>query len=147
MIEVPRGGHRKREWRRELNRSGGRLVTEYLSPVGSPFNYGCILDGLGADGDPPDAVVLGPRCPAGVEVLAVVRGVVRFVDAGLDDPKLICSGTPPSAAERSAVERFFRRYAVARRLLNAVQGHAGNTAYLGADWNDDGREVGHSKDG
>jgi inorganic pyrophosphatase len=134
MIEVPRGSHRKREWRAEPNRVGGRLVTEYLSPVPSPFNYGCILGEQGADGDPPDAVVLGPRCPAGVEVLAVVRGVVQFIDAGMDDPKLICSGTTPTKAERRAVEQFFRRYAVARRLLNAMQGQAGETAFVGVEW-------------
>jgi inorganic pyrophosphatase len=112
------------------------LVTEYVSPIASPFNYGCILGEQGADGDPPDAVVLGPRCAAGQEVLAVVRGVVHFLDAGKDDPKLICSGTPPSAAERRSVEQFFRRYAIARRLLNAAQGHTGQTNFVRAEWYD-----------
>ena len=85
-------------------------------------------------GDPADAVVLGPRRAAGVEIIAVVRGVVRFRDAGLDDPKLICAGAPLSAAEQAQVERFFRRYATARGWLNRLQGKAGETAYVGAEW-------------
>lgn len=127
-IEVPRGGHRKREWRPE------GLVTEYISPVPSPFNYGCVRDRPSSDGDPLDAVVLGPRAEAGAELVVAVRGVVRFVDAGLDDPKLVCAGSAPDAAQRRAVERFFRRYAVARRLLNRLQGRPGETAFHGVDW-------------
>lgn len=129
-IEVPRGGHRKREWCPET----GGLVTEYVSPVASPFNYGCVRDRPSTDGDPLDAVVLGPRAAAGTEVVVAVRGVVRFIDAGLEDPKLICAGSPPDPAQRRTVERFFRRYAVARRMLNRLQGRTGETAFRGVDW-------------
>lgn len=132
LIEVPRGSHLKREWR--TTAWGGRLVLEYVSPVPSPFNYGCVVDRRADDGDPADAVVLGPRQPAGSEVLAVVRGVVRFRDAGMDDPKLVCAGAPVSPGERASVERFFRRYAVARGWLNRWQGKAGETTFLAAEW-------------
>lgn len=127
-IEVPRGGHRKRAW------SPGGLITEYVSPVPSPFNYGCVRDRPSSDGDPLDAVVLGPRRAPGAEVVVVVRGVVRFTDAGQADPKLVCAGSAVSDADRRTVERFFRRYAVARRLLNRLQGLTGETAFLGVDW-------------
>jgi inorganic pyrophosphatase len=129
-IEVPRGTHRKREW----NAARGTLVTEYLSPFASPFNYGCVRERPGEDGDPADAVVLGPRRDAGSEVLVAIRGVVHFVDAGLADPKLICSGKPVSDADKRAVERFFRRYAWARRLLNGLQGKRGETAVRNVEW-------------
>lgn len=127
-VEVPRGSRVKRELR------GGRLVTEYLSPFASPFNYGCVRAELSTDGDPVDALVLGPAREAGAEVLVRVRGVVDFVDAGLADPKLVCSGSPPTPDEQQAVERFFRRYALARALLNRLQGKPGLTAFNGVRW-------------
>jgi len=127
-IEVPRGSRVKRELR------GDRLVTEYVSPFASPFNYGCVRAELSTDGDPVDALVLGPTRGAGTEVVVRVRGVVDFVDEGLADPKLVCSGSPPSADEKDAVERFFRRYALARTLLNRLQGKPGLTAFNGVRW-------------
>ncbi|MSP56726.1 MAG: hypothetical protein EXR69_14160 [Myxococcales bacterium] len=132
LIEVPRGSHLKREWR--TTAWGGRLVLEYISPVPSPFNYGCVLDRRADDGDPADAVVLGPQRAAGSEVIAAVRGVVRFTDAGCDDPKLICAGSPVDAVGRAQVERFFRRYAIARGWLNRMQGKSGETAFVGVEW-------------
>ncbi len=129
-IEVPRGTHRKREWRP----AAGRLVTEYLSPFPSPFNYGCVRDRPGADGDPADALVLGPRREAGSELLVRVRGVVDFLDAGLEDPKLVCSGSPVGPDERRLVERFFRSYAWARRFVNRLQGKSGDTGLRGVEW-------------
>ncbi len=127
-VEVPRGSRVKRELQ------GGRLVTEYISPFASPFNYGCVRAELSTDGDPVDALVLGPPREAGTEVLVRIRGVVDFVDAGLADPKLVCSGAPPSPAERLTVERFFRRYALARALLNRWQGKPGVTVFNGVRW-------------
>lgn len=132
LIEVPRGSHLKREWR--TTAWGGRLVLEYVSPFPSPFNYGCVLDRRADDGDPADAVVLGPRKAAGTEVIAAVRGVVRFTDAGQDDPKLICAGSSIDAAGRQRVERFFRRYALARGWLNQLQGKTGVTSFEGVEW-------------
>lgn len=131
-IEVPRGTHRKREWRAGVG--SGALVTEYLSPFASPFNYGCVRGSPGEDGDPADAVVLGPRRDAGSEALVAIRGVVHFVDAGLADPKLVCSGAPVSAAEKRGVERFFRRYTFARRFLNWTQGKVGETGVRSVEW-------------
>lgn len=109
-------------------------MTEYVSPFGSPFNYGCVRERPGQDGDAADAVVLGPRRDPGSEVLVAVRGVVHFVDAGLADPKLVCSGKPVSEAEKRDVERFFRRYAWARRLLNLLQGKVGETGVRSVEW-------------
>jgi inorganic pyrophosphatase len=127
-VEVPRGSRVKRELK------GARLVTEYLSPFASPFNYGCVRAELSTDGDPVDALVLGPAREAGTEVLVRIRGVVDFVDAGLADPKLVCSGSPPSVDEKQSVERFFRRYALARALLNRLQRKPGLTAFNGVRW-------------
>lgn len=124
LIEVPRGGFVKREV--------GAGV-DYVSPVPSPFNYGCIPELPGADGDPLDVVVLGPALRAGERVEVVVRGVVRFVDAGAVDDKLVASALPPSPGDWRAVTAFFRVYARARRALNLAGGRRGRTAFLGVE--------------
>lgn len=122
LVEVPRGGFVKRE--------AGRGI-EYVSPIPCPFNYGCVEAIPGADGDPVDVVLLGPRRRAGSRVRATIRGRVRFVDAGVEDDKWIASAAEPGSLR--AVEAFFRVYAVARGLLNRLQGRPGRTAFLGVE--------------
>jgi len=55
-------------------------------------------------------------------------GAVTLVDRGLADDKLICSATPVTSADRKAVLRFFRFYAMCKRLLNAWRGRPGRNA-------------------
>jgi inorganic pyrophosphatase len=120
-IEVPRFGFVKRE---------EGLGIEYISPIPCPFNYGCLPDVPAPDGDPQDAIVLGPRLPAGTLVDVGVFGVVHFRDAGAVDDKLIC-GHAPSPREVRALVAFFRCYAIARRWLNRARGLPGVTRYEG----------------
>lgn len=126
LVEVPRGGLVKRELH-----GGGRV--SYVSPVPCPFNYGCLPDHPGADGDPLDAVVLGPRLPVGARVERAVVGVVRFVDAGLPDDKLILSDIPPTPAQLRLLRSFFAVYAPIRWALNLARGRPGRTALLGVE--------------
>lgn len=127
IIEVPRGSFVKRELR------GDALATEYLSPVPCPFNYGCVPDLAGADGDPLDVVVLGPRLRALQRVTVPVVGVVRFIDAGRRDDKLVASEARPTSWQRLQLDGFFRLYAVARRAINLVRGLEGATGYRGLE--------------
>lgn len=122
LVEVPRGGFVKR-------RADGTV--DYVSPLPCPFDYGCVPDRMGGDGDPLDAVLLGGRRRRGDRVSAEVRATVRFLDAGEVDDKLVCSPTPPTRTQRWLVEGFFRAYAVAKGVLNRVRGKAGRTAFLG----------------
>jgi len=122
VIDVPRGGFIKR------NDDG---AIDFVSPIPSPFNYGHLPGTLAADGDALDAVVLGPRLPRGTRATVAVRGTIGFVDAGVADPKRICSDRPIAPGERRRVEGFFRRYAVVKRLINRVRGERGQTRYLG----------------
>jgi len=128
IVEVPRGSFLKRELR------DGSLVVDYVSPLPSPFNYGCVPDSLGEDGDPLDVVVLGPRLPAMARVRLPVVGVVRFEDAGLRDDKIVASEGPPTAWQRRRLEWFFRAYGSARAALNVVKGLRGATRFLGVTW-------------
>lgn len=116
-IEVPRGSFVKRSEARGI---------EFLSPVPCPFNYGCVPGRMGGDGDPLDALVLGPRLGLGAEVEVPVVGVVRFLDDGREDDKLVCGEGPPRG-----VAAFFRLYAWARWSLNLGRGRRGRTAFLG----------------
>lgn len=42
-------------------------------------------------GDPLDAVILGDQLPYGYSGKVKVKGVMRFMDAGVVDDKLICT--------------------------------------------------------
>jgi hypothetical protein len=58
---------------------------------------------------------------------------VRFLDAGLEDPKYICSTDPLGAVDRLRVNAFFSFYAQAKRALNLARGKRGNTEYGGIE--------------
>ncbi|MCB9761233.1 MAG: inorganic diphosphatase [Alphaproteobacteria bacterium] len=124
-IEVPRGSFIKQELHGDAPR------VDFISPVPCPFNYGYVPALAGADGDPLDAVVLGPRLAVGAEVQRPVVAVVRFWDAGQVDDKLVLSEAPLSPAEATALRAFFRLYGFARRWLNRLRGARGPTGYAG----------------
>jgi inorganic pyrophosphatase len=121
-VEVPRGSFVKR-------RPDGTV--DFVSPFPCPYNYGSIEGTIAGDGDPLDALLLGVRRPLGTRTRAQVRAVMGFVDAGVPDPKVICSVRPLTTAERRGVERFFRVYAAFKRLLNRARGRSGSTVCTG----------------
>lgn len=122
-IEVRKGGFIK------PRASGG---IDFVSPLPCPFNYGCLPDTLGDDGDPLDALVLGPALAPGVRIRVPVLGVVRFVDDGNIDDKLVC-GQSMTEGDIARVTRFFRLYGRAKTVLNLARGRRGDTAYRGFD--------------
>jgi inorganic pyrophosphatase len=123
-IEVPRGGFIKRK------DDGG---VDFVSPFPCPFNYGSVPDTRSGDGDRLDAVVLGPKLPRGTRVRVRVMGYAKFVDAGQEDPKLICADGPLGRADRVRIRAFFWCYARAKTVLNAVRGKPGHTRYGGLE--------------
>jgi inorganic pyrophosphatase len=124
VIEVPRGGFIKRK------DDGG---VDFVSPFPCPFNYGSVPNTVSSDGDRLDALVLGPRAARGARLVEKVVGCVRFIDAGLEDPKYICSARPLTTRDRLRVEAFFTFYARAKQALNLVRGKRGETAYRGIE--------------
>ena len=124
VIEVPRMGFIKRK-------DDGSI--DYISPLPCPFNYGSVPNTLSGDGDREDALVLGPRLERGARVRVPVVACVRFVDAGLPDPKWVCSEGPMSADDRKRVVGFFSFYARSKTLLNALRGKPSGTRYEGID--------------
>ena len=119
VIEVPKGGFVKR---------GAHGHVDYVAPLPCPFNYGSVRGFISPDGDPLDAVLLGKRQPLGAVVRVRQWGHVDFVDAGQDDPKLVCTlEDPPTEAQWKRVVSFFRLYARCKAVLNRLRMRRGPT--------------------
>ena len=121
-IEIARGSHLKRD---HLGR------VELLSPVPCPYNYGSVVGTIAADGDPQDAIVLGPSVRRGTTLRLPRRGVVRFVDEGVVDDKWILSTRPVTPKDRLLLAAFFRLYSVVKRIADRARGNPGPTRFLG----------------
>ena len=122
VIEIPRGSFVKRA-------SSGRV--DFISPLPCPFNYGSAPRYIGREGDPLDAVVLGPRLPRGTRTTMRAWGAVMVTDRGMTDDKLVCSREPLDDGQRRTVLRFFRFYTRCKSLLNLWRGRPGRNACEG----------------
>jgi inorganic pyrophosphatase len=92
VIEIPQGDDKKFE----TNVDTGRLFWELkngaprlVKYVGYPANYGMAPGTLGGDGDPLDVLVLGGMELRGAVSAAKIVAVMRMVDGGDLDDKLI----------------------------------------------------------
>lgn len=92
VIEIPAGDNRK--W--ETDTATGRIFWElkdgaprYVKYAGYTGNYGMVPRTLGGDGDPLDVITLGKMQARGTVAAARVVGVMRMIDGGDLDDKLI----------------------------------------------------------
>lgn len=117
FIEIPLGDSTKWEFSIPLNRlEVDRMIPEALG--GYPINYGFMPRTISYDGDPADIVVLGPALRGGELVKGRIVGLMRMVDTGDLDDKVVASpldaaGRPAHAlraADRQRLERFFNTY-------------------------------------
>lgn len=92
VIEIPRGTTNKYEYDKQLNVF--RLDRNLHSPVHYPGDYGFIPSTLSQDGDPLDVLVLvdAPSFPGCVMSVRPI-GVLRMIDQGKEDEKLLAVGT------------------------------------------------------
>lgn len=100
LIEIPAGTNAK--W--EVRKQDGALAQELedgrprvVAYLPYPANYGMIPRTLlavaeGGDGDPLDVIVLGPALARGTVVRVRMIGVLRLMDGGERDDKLIAVG-------------------------------------------------------
>lgn len=121
VIETPRGSCVRRL-------PSGRV--EFLSPVPCPYNYGESPGHRGGDGDALDVVLLGPRRPRGHRTSATVRGVVGFLDAGLEDHKILCAHEGVTFSTRG-LRLFFTIYAASKTARYRARGTARRAQFLG----------------
>jgi inorganic pyrophosphatase len=116
-IEISRGDRRKWELDMRANeRRIDRVMPE--DSGGYPVNYGFVPQTVSYDGDPFDALVLGPPLPAGRIVRGVVAGLLLMEDDKGLDSKVVLSlvrddGRPVHELEdgdRRRIGTFFDEY-------------------------------------
>ena len=87
--EIPAGSNQKIEWDREHK----CFMLDRVEPMAfaKPTNYGFIPQTLDEDGDELDVLIVTDQAiPTGVWMKARILGVMKFVDTGEVDDKIIC---------------------------------------------------------
>jgi inorganic pyrophosphatase len=116
-IEIAKGDRRK--W--EFNRTANRREIDRMIPAsvgGYPVNYGFVPQTLFHDGDPFDALVLGPPIDGGTLVRGIAVGLMFMEDEKGIDSKVVLSrvgrnGRPIHAltpAVQDEIGGYFKRY-------------------------------------
>lgn len=88
VVEIPEGSCHKIEWDRKL----GAMKLDRVEPkiFAKPTNYGFIPQTLDEDGDELDALIITREpLPTGIYMQARVIGVMKFVDDGEVDDKVV----------------------------------------------------------
>jgi inorganic pyrophosphatase len=116
-IEIPRGERRKFEFDMGKN---VRRVDRVMPPTlgGYPVNYGYVPQTVSYDGDPFDALVLGPALSGGTLVRGVAVGVMHMEDEKGLDSKVVLAPVGKdnrplhqlTAADERRIGDYFRRY-------------------------------------
>lgn len=89
VVEIPTGSNHKIEWDRE----NACFMLDRVEPMAfaKPCNYGFIPQTLDEDGDELDALVITDQpLTTGIYLKAKILGVMKFVDDGEVDDKIIC---------------------------------------------------------
>lgn len=119
VIEIPSGTNLKYEVSKESGqmeleeRDGAPRQIHYLP---YPSNYGFIPQTIlslesGGDGDPLDALVLGPAIEQGEVVECRLIGVLKLLDSGEQDDKLIAAPLDSEFARYTSMEELDADYA------------------------------------
>lgn len=88
VVEIPLGSQHKIEWNREL----AVMQLDRVEPgiFAKPTNYGFIPQTLDEDGDELDALIITDQAlPTSIFLEAKVIGVMKFVDGGEVDDKVV----------------------------------------------------------
>ena len=116
-VEIPRGERRKWEFDMAANASAvDRVIPEEVG--GYPINYGFVPQTVSYDGDPFDALVLGPPLANGTVVRGVPVALMQMSDAGLVDSKVVLAPTGShgrathrlTAGQQQEMAEYFSRY-------------------------------------
>jgi inorganic pyrophosphatase len=116
-IEIRRGDRRK--W--ELDMAANRRVVDRVMPAslgGYPVNYGLVPQTVSYDGDPFDALVIGPAIAGGTSTTGVAVGIMHMEDEKGLDSKVVLSPRRRDGSARYAlteedkarIGRYFARY-------------------------------------
>lgn len=116
-IEIPLGERRKWELDMRTNqRRVDRVIPEEVG--GYPINYGFVPQTVSYDGDPFDALVLGPALPGGEMTRGAIVGLMHMTDEKGPDAKVVLSPLDERSrprfgltdTDRGRLTDFFNRY-------------------------------------
>ena len=136
VIEIPAGSVEK--W--EVNKTTGKLEREIkdgkprtINYLGYPGNYGFIPQTLlskenGGDGDPLDVLVIGYQCKQAEIVPCKIIGVLRLLDNGEQDDKLIAVQPGGPFSEFSDIDSLAMQYP---KVLTSIENWFSNYKGLG----------------
>jgi len=101
-VEIPRGERRKYEFAmNENDRAIDRIIPKDVG--GYPVNYGFVPQTISYDGDPFDALVLGPPLAGGHTVRGRIVGLMLMEDEKGIDSKVVLSLVDASGRARHAL--------------------------------------------
>lgn len=118
VVEIPEGSSHKIEWDRKI----GVMRLDRVEPkiFAKPTNYGFIPQTLDEDGDELDVLlVTDDPLPTGIVVEAKVIGVMKFVDDGEVDDKVIAVPTD----DRNTGNAINSLEDLPKQLLNQIEHH------------------------
>ncbi len=128
VVEIPAGTDQK--W--EVNKTTGHLEWERVRQdslriikfLPYPSNYGFIpqtllLKELGGDGDPLDVFLLGPATTRGKVVPSRIIGVIKMLDKGEKDDKLIAVAANSHFGNIKTLEHLSEEYPGAMEILRS----------------------------
>jgi inorganic pyrophosphatase len=125
VIEIPAGTSAK--W--EVSKDGTAVEWEmrggkprFVHYLAYPANYGMIpgtimARELGGDGDPLDVVLLGPAVPRGAVVAARPIGVLRLLDDGERDDKVLAVQSAGPLSDVADLDDLRQRYPGAAAII------------------------------
>lgn len=125
LVEIPTGTNAK--W--EADKDSGELAWEFkdgkpreVAYLGYPGNYGMIPQTLlpkelGGDGDPLNVLVLGPAIPRGSIVPVRAIGVLKLLDGGEQDDKIIAVSSDSDLNRISSIEELQREFNGIREIV------------------------------
>ena len=118
VIEIPTGSSNKIEWNRDL--ATFQLDRAEPAIFAKPTNYGFIPQTLDEDGDELDALVITSEpLPTGVFLEAKIIGVMKFVDDGEVDDKIVFV----PADDRNSGNAINTLEDLPKQLLNQIEFH------------------------
>jgi len=98
VIEIPKGSEKKFEY----DEATDQIVVDFIFTDGFKyfFNYGFIPQTKAQDGDTLDVIVLGPTLESGAVVLCRPIGIIKQLDRGQEDHKVVAVPVDCSETEK-----------------------------------------------
>ena len=118
VVEIPTGSNHKIEW----DRKNACFMLDRVEPMAfaKPCNYGFIPQTIDEDGDELDALIITDQPhTTGIYMTAKVLGVMKFVDDGEVDDKIICV----PADDRNNGDAYNTLEDLPKRLIEQIEFH------------------------